>query len=79
MQFRFKLSVTFVPKTMSIRSSVSTDHRLVTDRETDRQTDRHSTATHIELPICHNNDNDDVVVEDKEPFTLRADMRTSIA
>jgi len=31
-----------MPKPSSIRSSVSTELRLVTDRQTDRQTDRHS-------------------------------------
>jgi len=40
-----------VPKTSSIRLAVSTELRLVTDRQTDRQTDRHwataSTRTSI--------------------------------
>jgi len=30
-----------MPKTSSIRSAVSIEHRLVTDRQTDRQTDGH--------------------------------------
>ena len=43
--------VTCVQKTSWIRSAVSMENRLVTDRETDRQTDRHLAIAYTVLCI----------------------------